>query len=776
MIRLQTLGTADLTDVAGRPLRAVLAQPKRFALLAYLAIAQPTGHQRRDTLRWLFWPELDEERARASLSQALYYLRRSLGEGVLTSRGKEEVALDRTSIWCDAVSVREALADGRAETLTTAMELYRGELLPGFHVPGAAEFEHWLDEERRRLARAVADGAWQAARRAAVDDLPSDALWWTRRALSVAGWEEAPLRDIFDRLAASGHAPEALLVYEEAADRLRRDLELEPPADLRRGAEALRASSPRRSDLGEPAEAGPQLPDTQYLRSGTGSPSAPAPTRNGLRHPGWLTAVLAAAAIIVMTIFAHLRGGPEVDRSRVAVLPIRYIGPNADNAWLADGLTAELIARMATLRDLRVIPFSTIMRFRGPEPDLDRIERELNAGTLVEGSVRSLGDTLRIAVVLVDARSRQPIWSGSYDARMDQLLTVQRHIAEDAARALKVDLRPDAVRRQAERWPGSEAYTEYLRGRALLGAVDVSALRQALGHFHRARSHDSTFALALSGLSAAYVQLIMNFAVPYDSAPRVREFAEQALAIDPDLPEAHASLALVLSKYYWDSDAAERHFKRAITLDPSSADAYRGYATHLRDQAEFDRAYEQIQMAADLDRSPASTLEKAVILYLWGRYDAAIATARPLLHSARDAPRAWLTIALAHTAAGNYEAALATLDHADPERVRPTMVTNRAYLYAKVGRTREARQLLERGVSGSPPLMLFQQAVVHTALGERDRALALLEQEADRRGWLIRLAKVEPSLDPLRDDPQFERLLARIGFASPTRAMVTPPK
>ena len=164
MIRLQAFGALDVRDSDGRELRGLLAQPKRAALLAYLAVATPRGPRRRDTLLALFWPELDAEHARNALSQAVHFLRRSLGAEIVVGTG-DHLSVDRSELWCDVVAFEEALDAGRT---IEALELRRGDLLEGFHVANAPEFERWLEGERSRLAgrymKAVEEAAGERER------------------------------------------------------------------------------------------------------------------------------------------------------------------------------------------------------------------------------------------------------------------------------------------------------------------------------------------------------------------------------------------------------------------------------------------------------------------------------------------------------------------------------------------------------------------------------------------------------------------------------------
>jgi hypothetical protein len=145
MIRFRTLGSLDLARSDGPELRAVLAQPKRLALLTYLAVARPRGYHRRDRLLAMFWPESDAERARAALSRAIYFLRRQLGDGIIVNRGDEEIAVNADRFWCDAAAFEDYLERGLS---SEALECYRGDLLPGFFTSDANGFEEWLEIER----------------------------------------------------------------------------------------------------------------------------------------------------------------------------------------------------------------------------------------------------------------------------------------------------------------------------------------------------------------------------------------------------------------------------------------------------------------------------------------------------------------------------------------------------------------------------------------------------------------------------------------------------
>jgi len=179
MIELHTFGRVELTSSSGQEIRAVLAQPKRAALLVYLAVAQPRGFQRRDALLALFWPELDQERARAALRKAVHHLRRALSDAAIEGRGDEEVRLAEEVVWCDAAAFETALDGGDPEA---AVGLYRGPFLDAFFAPDAPEFEQWMESERARLHRRAFDAAWQVTEAEERKGNTFGAAYWARRA------------------------------------------------------------------------------------------------------------------------------------------------------------------------------------------------------------------------------------------------------------------------------------------------------------------------------------------------------------------------------------------------------------------------------------------------------------------------------------------------------------------------------------------------------------------------------------------------------------------
>ena len=239
MIHFRTLGAVDLRDEHGGELRLALAQPKRLALLAYLAIATPAGFHRRDTMLSLFWPEMDQERARRALRQAVHFLRSTLGADVVQTRGGEDIGLAGDALWCDARAFDGALARG---ALAEALELYRGDLLEGFFISDASsDFEEWLEKERVRLRQRATTAAWTLSDQSAASGRGAQAAEWARWAAARAPDDERAQRRLMTLLDRQGDRTGALRVYEQLAQRAQTEFEAEPSAESRALVASIRA-------------------------------------------------------------------------------------------------------------------------------------------------------------------------------------------------------------------------------------------------------------------------------------------------------------------------------------------------------------------------------------------------------------------------------------------------------------------------------------------------------------------------------------------------------
>jgi DNA-binding SARP family transcriptional activator len=302
MLELRVLGSLDLRDGAGVEVRAVLVQPKRLALLAYLAVhAGGGGFHRRDTLLGLFWPESDSERARGALRRALYVLRQALGEGVLVSRGDDEVGLASGTFWCDAAEFARRLEGGAP---ADALALYRGDLLSGVFVPDAPEFEAWLAGERQRLRDRATAAAWAVATAAEEAGHGAEAARVAIRAVELAEGAEPAVRRQMELSVRLGDPAGALQTYDALVARLAREYDVAPAPETRALAAAIRAAPgagvPRRASLRQPATGRrrPEVPSSGSRPAGTGPARSvpPDPVQPILSRPDPTLADAARAA------------------------------------------------------------------------------------------------------------------------------------------------------------------------------------------------------------------------------------------------------------------------------------------------------------------------------------------------------------------------------------------------------------------------------------------------------------------------------------------------
>ena len=430
MIEFRALGTLALRDPNGEDLHSVLAQPKRVALLAYLAIARPRGFQRRDTLLALLWPELDEQHARGALNQALRHLRTALGKEAVPSRGDGEIGIDVRALSCDAVEFEAAI---EADDPARALGLYRGDLLEGFHVSGGGQFERWLEEERVRLRRRAARAAAALAHREEARGEPVAAGHWARRAFALAPDDEGEARNLIELLGRLGDRAGAVQAYEEFARRLRVEYEVEPAPETLATIRAVRTRqvattpSPAAAADQPPDDVGPVAPEPTVRAPpprapapppepvpafpNAGSPLPESPRRRWV-VPG-IIVLLVLGAIGLLGVGVRGAGATDLPAqpTAIAILPFAYRGDPKLN-YLSEGMADLLSARVDGRRgsaasiSARSSPSST-GREGSPNSDHGRLAAErFGAGFFVLGSVVEAGGRLQLSATIYDERAR----------------------------------------------------------------------------------------------------------------------------------------------------------------------------------------------------------------------------------------------------------------------------------------------------------------------------------------------------------------------------------
>lgn len=400
MLRLTTLGAIDLRDGRGHPIREVLAQPKRVALLTYLVLeghrAGGDGLVSRDKLLALFWPESDEARARNTLSQALHHLRAELGADVIESRGAAALCVRRDLLWCDATEFSDAIAKGDAEL---ALDMYRGEFCPTLFAEGSPELEQWMDERRREMRTRALAAARGAAEQFATRGDAAGAARAARRALSLHPEDESDVRVLLGVLEQAGDVAGALLAYQEYAKRLASALETEPSAETKRLIETMRRRREQAATAGVSVEDAPE-PVAPLLRL--------APQLRRSRN--WIAAAIALVALAgVATLgLSSLRGGTP-QRRTIAVFPFT-LQNGATFSYLRGGMVDMLSAKLDGATGFHAIdPRSVVAAVADHDPSTPlsadvsaRIARQLGARWYISGAVIEVAGRLQLNGTLVD--------------------------------------------------------------------------------------------------------------------------------------------------------------------------------------------------------------------------------------------------------------------------------------------------------------------------------------------------------------------------------------
>jgi serine/threonine-protein kinase len=466
------------------------------------------------------------------------------------------------------------------------------------------------------------------------------------------------------------------------------------------------------------------------------------------------------------------RSTVAVNRNSVAILPFRNLTPaGEDDEYLSAGITDDLAAHLSMLRDLRVVSGASMRRYVLQTSTEREIGQELAVGAVLRGSVRHQGDRVRIVATLIDSADGSEIWSESFDRDLKDVLTMQSEVSRKIAVALKGQLSlPDEKSLGGGAGRDANAFNLYLRGRYYWGLRTEESLNRAISYFNDALQKDPGYAPAFAGLSDAYTSLgTYGFISRLDAYARAARAAERAIAIDPSLAEAHASLGYAQkNRFEWAN--AEASFRRAIELKPNYATAHHFYAILLTQRGRRAEAIAEIKRAAALD--PASfpiNLTVASTLLMARRYDDAIAQYDKVLQLDPTFSLALRGKAAAYMYKGAYAdagAAFTRVSAATPPAAEDQeMKADIAYLAAISGRRADAlktiKELADRyngageGVAGSI-------AAIYSGLRESEPAFLWLERAYAGRDPELGYLVADPRWDALRGDPRFDDLLRKL--------------
>jgi len=502
------------------------------------------------------------------------------------------------------------------------------------------------------------------------------------------------------------------------------------------------------------------------------SPAPPSPRT--VRRAAWV--VIAAVALLATSVFTVLRytraggTGTAGEVHAIAVLPFVSRSGGTDAEYFADGVTEELIDLLGAIRGIRVTSRTSVMASKGGHETLKQIADKLGVDAIVEGSVARDGRRVRVTADLVDVSSDSPVWSETYDRETEDLLTLQSEIAETVARHLAVRLTAgDMARLRGTRRINPIAYDAYVRGRYYYNKRTEPDLLKALAEFDRALEADPTYAPAYSGLADAYSQLgYQNYMAPLDAFPKAKAAAAKSIENDETLAEPHASLGYAHLYFDWDFAAAEAEFKRAIELNPNTVTAHHFYSVLLTALLRPDEARAEIETARRLDPlSPLVATDMGFEMYYARDYDMAAKLLKDVLFLNPNTMPAHLWLGRTYQAQGKYDAALAEYQAGGPALAAwPASLASVGHLHGLLGHTAEAHQILATldQQAQTSYVSAYMRALVYLGLGDTPQTLRYLNDALDERSnWMVWLQK-DPRWDPIRNDPGFEAIRAKVGF------------
>ena len=479
----------------------------------------------------------------------------------------------------------------------------------------------------------------------------------------------------------------------------------------------------------------------------------------------------AAALTDLPTDGASAGAVSAVDARAIAVLPFVNASADPDNEYFSDGITEELLTALTKVEGLHVASRTSVFALKGAREDVRTLGARLNVSAVLEGSVRRAGNRLRITAQLTSVGDGRTLWSERYDRELADVFAIQDEIAGTIVDTLRATLLQDLGDPVPVRYTANlKAYHLYLKGRYSWNRRTPSAIVEGIRYFEAAIAEDAGYALAYTGLADSYALQIDYRGSPVkEGLERARAEAQRALALDETLAEAHTSLAWVVFIYDWDWPLADRHFRRALELNPRYSVARQWYAWFQVAMGQTELALAEGRRAIALDPASVSIRRSVGWLHYYARQpDQALEHLRRALAMNPTAEENHRLLGLAYLQARQWDEAAAAFRESLTVSDSPALaLAGLAAVAAGRGRTDEASaglaDLEARARASYVSPVAF--VMVHAALGQADQAFDWLERTyEERRGWLAYL-NVEPMLDPLRGDPRFRRLAERMRLA-----------
>jgi serine/threonine protein kinase/tetratricopeptide (TPR) repeat protein len=506
--------------------------------------------------------------------------------------------------------------------------------------------------------------------------------------------------------------------------------------------------------------------------SSSSSVAAPSPVtaaaRGGKRWKILAPAVVVVLIALLVAGFWLWRGkrGPENPAAQsstasIAVLPFVNMSSDKEQEYFSDGLSEELLNDLAKIQGLHVAARTSSFQFKGKTEDLRTVGEKLNVGTILEGSVRKEGNKVRITAQLIKASDGFHLWSETYDRELKDVFAVQEEIARSVAGSLKVTLLGGTTATPAGHSNNPDAYNAYLQGRYFYERRSKENLEKAGGYYEQAIKLDSGYAPAWVGLAETRTKQADQGYVPIEEGYRkARAAAEHALALDPNLAEAHAAMGWIKMSYYWDWAGADTSYQKALALEPGNAAVVWRSASLAATLGRFEEAMARDRRAIELDPlSVSAYIYLGEHAYLAGRLEEAAAAVTKALELNPVRPFSHTLLGLVYLAQAHPQQALAEVEREPEPDFR---LFDLALAYHSLGRKKESdaalAELIAKYYSGSA----YQIAEVYAFRGEDDRAFEWLERAYTQHDGGLSQMKGDPLLKSVERDPRYAAFLQKM--------------
>lgn len=496
-----------------------------------------------------------------------------------------------------------------------------------------------------------------------------------------------------------------------------------------------------------------------------------ATTRRRDRRLAWAAGALVVALAGVGLYLMIGRGGRSIDS--LAIAPFAAAVAGADTEVLCSGIPATLTAAMGQLPNLRVIAAATMARYRGGPIDPQKVGRQLGVRAVLTGTLAQRGSVVAVDTELVDVTDGSRLWGAHLERPVADIFALEDEISREIAKGMRLRL-TGAERNRLERrnTESVQAYTLYLKGRYFWNKRNEEGFDDAISCFRAAIDLDPAYALAYTGLADCFAlegSMEYGLAPPNDAMPKARAAAMKALELDPEQPEAHATLGLVLRQYDWKRADAERELRRAIELSAGYATAHQWLAELLAELGRADEAWREIQRAQELDPlSLTIATDLGWLSYYQRDYETAVQYLRGALAMDPGFGQAHLALGLTYLRTGDLDDAIGIFEGVNRlSSDSPPALAALGHAYAVAGRRQDSLAVLEKlqAISKQRFVPSYYIAGIYFGLGEHDRTFEWLNRACEERCGMLGSLKVDPVFDPLRSDPRFASLLRCVRLA-----------